>query len=117
MKFNFGRLHDEAIRVPGFCREDAGVMDLDAVCQANAVLRHSCSLRMFYPDLPMMLLQLDVDRKACLSGVDLATLTGDTVYWCSQPQVAHYWPHIPGTLPSPGHRLCPLRDPPTKSSL
>lgn len=86
MKFSFGRLPDEMIRVSGFCGEDAGVMELDAMSQENAVLRHSCLDRMFYPDMSMVLFQPGVDRTACLSDVDLATLTGDTAYsWCSHP--------------------------------
>jgi hypothetical protein len=96
MKFSFSRLPDETTRVPGFCGEDAGVAELDVVSQVNAVLPHSCSVRMFYPDIPMVLFQPGVDRTVCLSDVDLATLTGDTVYsWCSQPQVSLYRPHIP----------------------
>jgi hypothetical protein len=70
------RLPDDVAHVIGFGGEDAVVMQLDAV--------------MFQPDIPMVLLQPGADRTACLSSVEMTTLTGDTALTrCLQSQAVH----------------------------
>jgi hypothetical protein len=64
----------------GSSGKDEGIVKLNAVSQVDAIFSHGWLVWMFETYVPLMLLQPGVYGMACLPNVDLATLTGDSVY-------------------------------------
>jgi hypothetical protein len=50
------------------------------VPQVDTVFHHGWLIRKFQPDMPMVLLQLCVDRRVCMPNLNVTTLTRDCVY-------------------------------------
>jgi hypothetical protein len=72
--------------------EDVGVMQLDAMYQAEFPLRRIWNAHTFQPDMPMVFLQYGVYRTVCQSVADLTALTKDTVgFLCPRSHVAFSW--------------------------
>jgi hypothetical protein len=80
MELNFSGLTSDAIHVLGLSGKDGGIMKPDVVSQVDAVFSHGGLVWMFNTDVPLMLLQPRVHGRASLPNVDLAALTGYSVY-------------------------------------
>jgi hypothetical protein len=75
VEFNFGGLPNNAVHVSGFCGEDGDIVELNAVSLVDTVFSYSRRVRMFQSDVPLKLLESDVQGTACLPFVHPATLT------------------------------------------
>jgi hypothetical protein len=65
-------------------------MKLDVVSQVDAEFSHGRLVWLFKTEVPLMLLQPAVHGTACLPNVDLAALTGDSVYTlCPNSQIIY----------------------------
>jgi hypothetical protein len=80
MDLNFNGLPNDTIHVLGLSGEDGGIMKLGVVSLVDAVFSHGRLVLLFKTDVPLMLLQPRFHGTACLPNVDLAALTGDSVY-------------------------------------
>jgi hypothetical protein len=80
MERNLNGIPNDAIHLSGLSGEDEGSVKLNALSQVDAVFSHGCLVWMFKTDVPLMVLQPRVHGTTCLPNVDLAALTGDSVY-------------------------------------
>jgi hypothetical protein len=99
------------VHISGFGGQRAGVLEMDAMTQADAVFGHGQFIWMLHTNVLVVLLDPGFSAIASLPNVNSTTVTGYAVHvWSFEFQLVLHVPKEVGDLPRwEAHRLCTWR--------
>jgi hypothetical protein len=113
MQLDLNGLPHHLVHVSVFGGQRAGVLEMDAMTQADAVFGHGQFIWMLHTNVLVVLLDPGFSATASLPNVNSTTITGYAVHvWSFESQVVLHVPKEVGDLPRwEAHRLCAWRAP------